>query len=96
MKEEQFVDILDAITEGEFYGNNIGGHGKSYYNEKSYNNDRYTRKVTANKAKEIFADYVALSIYSPENVERLKKLFPKLVEQLDKTMDKILYNLGAE
>lgn len=80
--EEQFVDILDAITDGKMYGNQIGGHGKSYY------------KATSDKAKEIFANYLALSVYKKDNIERLKNMFPKLVEHLDRLVDTVLFKLG--
>lgn len=93
---EQFVDILDAITDGEFHGESIGGHGSFYYLQKGFKKENYDRYVTANKAKEIYANFVALSIFSPEHVERLRKMLPQLVEKLDILLDKTLYNLGVQ
>lgn len=82
--DEQFVDIIDAITGGEMYGHQIGGHGKKYYQK------------TSDRAKEIFANYIALLVYKRDNVERLKNMFPELVERLDMLVDTVLYRLGDD
>lgn len=77
-------DIYDALSKGKY--REIGivkyGHGPTYYNSLD------------SRVHEIVANYGALSITRPDLIKLLKADKPKLVEELDNLMDKILEEIG--
>ena len=80
-----FTDIYDALSEGYFRdrGEVKYGHGSRYYSKP------YSR------AREIFANYCALSVTRPDLIEVLRRDKPELVNALDEMTDEMLGEMGV-
>lgn len=73
-------DIYDALSYGYYWDKGIVkyGHGSGYYSKQE------------SRAKEIIANYGALSITRPDLIEHLKKDKPNLVGALEETIQAML------
>ncbi len=80
------LDILDALSNGVLYDNYhtnkkrdntavTNGHGITFKNDINY------------KVSEIFADYISMKVLYPQSTIELNKLYPNLVDAIEKTLE---------
>ena len=69
-------DIMDALSGGKLYDLKLfsEGHGNEF-------------KAVYNRASEIMSDYASLCFTKPKQVELLKKNYPELCEELDRSLN---------
>lgn len=69
-------DIMDALSGGKLYDLKLfsEGHGKEF-------------RAVYNRASEIMSDYASLCFTKPEHVVLLKKNYPELCEELDRSLN---------
>lgn len=81
----ELEDIYDALSGGvaRDYDLVIYGHGQKYYRDID------------SRVHEIIANYGSLSVLRPDLIEILRKDHPELVEELDKTIDRLLLKVGG-
>ena len=77
-------DIYDALSGGKFRDNGkvIHGHGSGYYRDME------------SRCHETLANYGALSIANPDLIKLLREDYPELVDELEKTVKKMLKKVG--